>query len=771
MATRKSTGNSKKSLKTTKATPRSSQSGVSKAVNPTQARPPLDKPAEIKNKNATGSPGQSNLTDQHKAAPLKTKDAPDLKTDIPEATIAASQENPVPLLARLPRIPVTEIKPSFEDGLWPAKAVEGESFPIQATVFREGHDAYGAEAVLLDPEGQEVQRSRMYDVAPGLDRLEAWVKPTAPGDWSFRVDTWSDPYETWAHSASLKIAAGIDVELELEQGARLFERAASGKAIDNPTQQLPTSADKEALLQAAAALRNQTQTAQSRLSAGLHSSIRHIFRTSPLRDLFGSSRTYPLRVDREGALYASWYEIFIRSIGAYCDEFGKWHSGTLQTAAKDLPRIAQMGFDVVYLTPISPIGLTFRKGKNNALQAGADDPGSPYGIGSQAGGHDAIHPDLGDFSDFDAFVRQARCLGMEVALDIALQCSPDHPWVKQHPDWFTQRPDGSIAYAENPPKKYQDIYPLNFDRDPEGIYRAIRDLLEVWVEHGVTIFRVDNPHTKPVAFWQRLLAEFRQTHPEVLFLAEAFTRPAMMRTLAQVGFHQSYTYFAWRNDKAELESYFHEVAWDSSAYMRPSFWPTTHDILTQPMVEGGEAAFGLRAVLAATGSPLWGIYNGYELVENVQRPGFEEQIDNEKYQYKPRDYSSPLAQRMSLLLGNLNRIRRQHPALQRLRNLQIHRTSHPSLICYSRQLDAWESPTGKADQVIVVVNLDPHQCVSGEVYLDLGALKLAGGYDSTRPCMRVQDELDGAIYQWGAVNYVELNPQVRPAHVFGVSSL
>lgn len=688
------------------------------------------------------------------------------KAAAPKAA-AAKPLNLISPEARLARIPVTEVEPVFEDGLWPAKAVENESFPVRATVFREGHDALGAEVVLVDPQGKETMRSRMYDVAPGLDRLEAWIKPTSVGDWSFRVDTFCDPYQTWAKEASIKVQADQDVEMEFELGARLFERAANGEAVNNPAQQAPDAKSAARLLDAAKAMRDQSRPVQERLSVGLHSSIRGIFRAHPLRDLLESSRTYPLRVDRERALYGSWYEIFPRSIGAYKDQEGHWHSGTLRTAAADLPRIAGMGFDVAYLTPVHPIGTTFRKGRNNTLEATPEDPGSPYGIGSPEGGHDAIHPDLGDFDDFDYFVKKAKGLGLEVALDLALQCSPDHPWVKDHPEWFKHRPDGTIAYAENPPKKYQDIYPLVFDQDYRGLYNAVRDVIQKWIDHGVTIFRVDNPHTKPVQFWQEILAEFHHKHPEVLFLAEAFTRPAMMRTLAQVGFHQSYTYFTWRNTRKEIEEYFQEVAWESSPYMRPSFWPTTHDILTQVMVDGGIHAFKMRAVLAATGSPNWGIYSGYELIENVQRPGFEEQIDNEKYEYKPRDYSGETAQEMMGLLTTLNGIRRRHPALQRLRNLKIHETTHPGVVCFSRHLDAWESPTGVADTVIVVVNLDPHDTAIGAIHLDLSALKISG---SSSSCFKVRDELDGKVYDWGSANYFELNPYDRPAHIMSVEA-
>lgn len=674
----------------------------------------------------------------------------------------------VPDHARVTRIPATEVWPSIEDGLWPAKAVVGESFPVRATVFREGHDALAAEAILFDPTGEEVQRTLMRDIAPGLDRYEARLLATSTGVWSFAISTWSDPFATWSHDASVKIAAGIDTELMLEEGALLMERAAASMVATGEA----AEAARRTFTDAAAGLRDASASAQTRLSAGVHQQVRQAMRTFPLRDLEETTRRYPVQVDRERALYGSWYEIFPRSIGATCDEGGTWTSGTLRTAATDLDRIAEMGFDVAYLTPIHPIGMTMRKGKNNSLTASAGEPGSPYGIGAPAGGHDAIHPDLGTFDDFDYFVERAKELGMEVALDIALQCSPDHPWVSDHPEWFTKRSDGSIAYAENPPKKYQDIYPLNFDNDYEGLYQAIVDVIEVWIDHGVTLFRVDNPHTKPLRFWQEFLAQMRRDHPDVLFLAEAFTRPAMMRTLGAVGFHQSYTYFAWRTHKQEIEDYLVEVAHETAHLMRPTFWPTTHDILTAQMVEGGPAAFKQRAVLAATGSPTWGIYSGYELAENVQRPGFEEQNDNEKYEYRPRDYTQGTGPEISRLLATLNAARAKHPALQRLRNITIHETTHPEILCFSRHVEAWESPTGEADTVIVVLSLNPHDQVEGLVTLDVSALGLAGAAMGPGvPMMRVRDHLDGHDYAWGATNYVELNPWGRFAHVFSVESL
>ena len=676
-----------------------------------------------------------------------------------------------PTGGQIARIPVTEVFPSIEDGLWAAKAVEGESFPVRATVFREGHDRYAAEAVLIRPDGSEHMRVRMVDIAPGLDRYEAWLRPGEPGDWSFHIETWADPYETWCHDASIKVAAEVDTELMLEEGARLLERAIVGKAAHNPTQAKLDPKNAQSLREAIDMLRDKSKSAQTRLSAGLHSRIRHIMRKYPLRDLAGRSRSYPVQVDRERALYGSWYEIFPRSIGAHWQD-GEWVSGTLRTAADIVPRVAQMGFDVVYLTPVHPIGTTFRKGKNNTLEASPSDPGSPYAIGALEGGHDAIHPDLGTMEDFDFFVSKAKEAGPEVALDFALQCSPDHPWVSEHPEWFSKRADGSIAYAENPPKKYQDIYPLNFDNDPKGTYEAVYAVAEQWIAHGVTIFRVDNPHTKPLAFWQRFLKQMHEEHPNIIFLAEAFTRPAMMRALGGLGFHQSYTYFAWRTTKEDLQDYFKELANDTAHLLRPAFWPTTHDILTPQMWTGGRAIYAIRAVLAATGSPTYGIYSGYECIENVPRPGYEENNDNEKYEYKNRDFEAAEQLGIAPLIRSLNRIRKAHPALQRLRNIHIHETSSPNLLAFSKHVSAEESPTGSADTVLVVVNLDPHNTARGMVSVDIPALGLAlPPAEGGRPVMRVRDELDGRTYEWGSSNYVDLWPNGKVAHVFSVEAL
>lgn len=687
----------------------------------------------------------------------------------------------------LTRIPAIEVFPVVEYATLPAKATELEAFPIRATVFREGHDHYGADAVLITPESKEHSRTRMYDIAPGLDLLEAWTMPDHPGNWSFRIETWSDPWATWEHDAGVKINSGIDAELMCEEGAQLLERVRDGRAkISKRPPRVPSyqrlKPDKlaaEQLQIGIDALRDTSANPLSRFAIATSSAIQNVVQEYPLRDLLEATEKFPLQVDRRSALYGSWYEVFPRSVGAFQREDGTWKSGTFKALEGSLERISNMGFTVLYLTPVHPIGTTFRKGRNNALEARPADPGSPYGIGSELGGHDALHPDLGTWEDFDALVKAADEHGMEVALDIALQASPDHPWVKEHPEWFTTRVDGSIAYAENPPKKYQDIYPLNFDNDPEGIYQAIVDLIEKWISHGVRIFRVDNPHTKPIPFWQRFLAHMQQTHPDVLFLAEAFTRPAMMRTLGMVGFQQSYTYFAWRTTKTEIEEYFDEVATKTAHLIRPAFWPTTHDILTPQMTTGGTAIFATRAILAATGSPTWGIYTGYELVENVQRPGFEEQIDNEKYEYRPRNWENAELFGISLLLEKLNRARAKHPALKQLHQISIQGTSSDQIVCFSKHVPARFSPSGEDDTVIVVVSLDPTSEVSGTVYLDPTTLWAPDTKDPGNPASRwvtqplnldLVDELDGQNYRWGSQNFVKLSPWDRMGHVFWVRS-
>ncbi|WP_124055442.1 maltotransferase domain-containing protein [Arcanobacterium ihumii] len=675
--------------------------------------------------------------------------------------LASTQPQVAPFY-QIGRIPIIDVSPSLENGAWPAKATVNESFPVQATIFREGHDLFGAECVLEDVDGNVVQTAPMKDVAPGLRRYEGWLTPTKPGAYSFFIRAWSDPVATWVHNAQIKVDAGIDIDLVFLEAQQWLKRAK-----DNcPESNLHYSIFSDALT----TVKDASLTPSERLSVATSSDVSAALEKFPVRDFVTESAHFPLFADRERALVGSWYEIFPRTTGCHFDhKTMTWVSGTLATATKELDRISEMGFDVVYLTPVHPIGTTNRKGKNNTLDAKPEDPGSPYAIGSKDGGHDAIHPDLGTFADFDDFTARAHELGMEVALDIALQCSPDHPWVTEHPQWFTNRADGTIAYAENPPKKYQDIYPLNFDNDPEGIYQEIKRVLELWVSHGVTIFRVDNPHTKPLDFWQRLLGYFRQAHPEVIFLAEAFTQPPMMQTLGMIGFHQSYTYFAWRNEKEEIEEYLEEISRESDSRIRPAFWPTTHDILTPYMQRGGIPAFHIRAILAAMGSPTWGIYSGYELAENIARPGAEEQIDNEKYEFKERNYQAAEHNGIAKLLRDLNAIRAQHPSLRRLRNVTIHPTTNEKILCFSKTIRPEEN-NGHEDSVIVVINLDPYASRDATINLDLSALGAQARWDAGA-VLEVRDELSNETYLWNDHPYVRLDPHGRVAHILNVKVL
>ncbi|MGD0926157.1 MAG: alpha-1,4-glucan--maltose-1-phosphate maltosyltransferase [Streptosporangiaceae bacterium] len=677
------------------------------------------------------------------------------------------------------RIPILDVEPVLECGRRPAKAVTGETFEVSATVFREGHEMLGAGVVLRGPGGQRSPLTPMHELAPGTDRYGAEVTVTAEGPWHFQVEAWGDPIAHWRHDAAIKVPRGLESELMLSEGALLFERAArgvrgtarpgqaalAGERWANAAQAAQSArAARAALRQVAAQLRDRALPPWDRLAAASVPEVLAILAQYPMRDLVTRSARYPVIVHRQRALYGAWYEFFPRSEGVEIDPMGyrEPRSGTFRSAARRLDAVADMGFDVVYLPPIHPIGTTARKGANNVLQAAPGDPGSPWAVGGPEGGHDAVHPDLGTLADFDAFVGRTRELGMEVALDLALQTSPDHPWVTEHPEWFTKRADGRIAYAENPPKKYQDIYPVNFDHDPGGIYAEVLRIVRHWMAHGVRIFRVDNPHTKPLSFWERFLAEIASTDPDVLFLAEAFTRPAMMAALAKIGFHQSYTYFTWRNSAAELSDYLRELSGPAAAYMRPNFFTNTPDILHEYLQHGGPPAFKIRAVLAAMLSPSWGIYSGYELCEGTPvRPGSEEYLDSEKYQYRPRDWEQ--AQQgpagIAPYIARLNAIRKAHPALHWLRNLRFHHVDQPELICFSKR-DPQEE-----DTVLVIVNLDPHQPREATVWLDLPALGLESNADFV-----ITDELSGQTFRWGRANYVHLDPGYEPAHIFQVKT-
>lgn len=673
------------------------------------------------------------------------------------------------------RINVMDITPAEERGIFPARVELGEPFEMTAQVFIEGRTKVGATAIVRNPRGKETMRRAMTCVNPGLDRwtvmvkcgehsdLKPWEDGYAAvkrqlGEWTVTIEGWEDAYVSWLHDARIKVRVMDDVDNALNSGAELLARWAA-----TPDAGL-TARDRKTLEKAAETMADQTLSAEDRLAAGDNPTIAALHETHPLRDGISPSQPQRFKVERPKSSFAAWYQFFPRSEGATIDpNTGKIIQGTLKTSMAGLERAAAEGFDIVYLPPVFPIGVTNRKGRNNTLVAGPDDPGSPFGIGSELGGHDTVDPLLGTMDDFKALCQRAHELGLEIALDFALQCSPDHPWVKAHPNWFRHKPDGSIAFAENPPKKYQDIYPIDFNADMPGIEKEVERIMNLWIEAGVTIFRIDNPHTKPVRFWQDVIAAVTKKHPEILFLAEAFTRPGMMRALSYVGFTQSHCYFPWRNTKDELEEYLPVTNGDDGYYQHNTFWPTTPDILTAYVRDNGVAGHCVRAVLAAMGSPSWGIYNGYELIENKQRPGFEEQIDNEKYEVKVRDWSKAKQYGVAEMLTALNKIRRAHPAALSYHNLTALPTSDPNILAFARHTPAELTGTGQADTLIVVVNLDGHNAHQSMIHLELSEL----GLPTDRP-LNVRDELTGREFQWGWDNYVSLAPWADVAHILSV---
>jgi starch synthase (maltosyl-transferring) len=654
---------------------------------------------------------------------------------------------------RIGRIPIRDLAPVQPGDTWPAKAYAGEVVPFSATVFKEGHDLLGAELVLVSPAGIRSAQP-MVDLGFGSDRWEARALVDSEGDWRWSIRAWVDEWATWLHNAELKVPAGVDVELMLLIGRTLLKRA----AIANP--------GNAALEQAQKAIAAKRQTPSERLAAA--AAVTPLIEASPLAALTTESEQRVLHVERTRAGVGSWYEFFPRSEGAKKNRDGSWKSGTFRSAARRLPEVAAMGFDVLYLPPIHPIGVSFRKGPNNTLTAGEHDPGSPWAIGSADGGHDAIHPDLGSEADFRYFVGATKRAGLELAIDLALQASPDHPWVTEHPEWFTTLPDGSIAYAENPPKKYQDIYPLNFDNDFWGLSREVLRIVRHWIGLGVRIFRVDNPHTKPLRFWEWLIAEVTSEYPDVVFLAEAFTAPAMISALGQIGFQQSYTYFTWRNTKRELEEFLTEISKRDVAFFRPNLFVNTPDILSEYLQFGGVPAYKVRAAIAATASPSWGVYAGYELYENVARAGSEENIDNEKYEYKPRSFAKAEAEGRSLApyLTRLNEIRREHPALRQLRNLELHWSDDPAILVYSKYLapEPRLSGASEGDAIIVVANVDPHSVRETTIHLDPRMFGIMGGQS-----FEVTDLITGQTFTWSTDDYVRLDAFVEPVHILSVN--
>ena len=750
----------------------SSRSATSHSDDKTEAK-------SATRRTSSGKQSTSRTTSPRKRTTAKT---PRASRTMKAATAAAvangevpAQSIPVADPSQFGRIAVMDVTPNEESGRFPARVELGEPFKVTAQVFIEGRTKVGATAIVRNHRGKEMQRLPMTCTNPGLDRWEVMltcgehsdVKPWQPefaaikrqlGEWSVTVEGWEDTYKSWLHDAAIKVKVNDDVENALESGAQLLERWA--KTADAKL----SAAQRKTLVAAAATMKDTSLTPEDRLAAATSEPVAQLHLTNPLRDGVSPSQPQRFLVQRPESSFAAWYQFFPRSEGAYVDpETGKIVQGTLKTSVSGLERAKAEGFDIVYLPPIFPIGKTNRKGRNNALEAGPDDPGSPFGIGSELGGHDTVDPLLGNMDDFKALVAKAHELGLEIALDFALQCSPDHPWVKQHPDWFRHKPDGSIAFAENPPKKYQDIYPIDFNADMPGIEKEVERVLELWINAGVTIFRIDNPHTKPVRFWQDVIAAVTKKHPEILFLAEAFTRPGMMRALSYVGFTQSHCYFPWRNTKEELGKYLETTNGDDGYYQHNTFWPTTPDILTAYVRDNGIAGHAVRAVLAAMGSPSWGIYNGFELIENKQRPGFEEQIDNEKYEVKVRDWSAADKYGIAELLTNLNRVRREHPKAFSYHNLTVLESSDPNILAFARHTPAELTGTDKPETLIVVVNLDGHEAHQAMVHLELPDYGIDPKWGA-----HIHDELTGRDFAWSWDNFVSLAPWADVAHIFTV---
>ncbi len=639
------------------------------------------------------------------------------------------------------RVVIDAVRPVVDAGRFAIKRVDGERVVVEADIFADGHDELSA-----------LLRYRRGDLEPWIevpmqlvvnDVWRAEFQVDGAGEYFYTVQAWVDRFKSWRHSIEKKIAAEQDIAIDLLTGAELVALGAQ-RANGN---------DRQSLERFAAELRDNPQQAAQQALANELSAL--MTKYPERRWAVTYDKELRVSVDREKARYSTWYELFPRS----CAPQAGAH-GTLKDCIGRLPYIASMGFDVLYLPPIHPVGQSFRKGKNNTLSVTADDVGSPWAIGSPEGGHKAIHPQLGTLEDFHLLIKKAAELGIEIALDIAFQCTPDHPYAKEHPDWFRQRPDGTIQYAENPPKKYQDIYPIDFESDDwEALWQELKSVLIFWCEQGVRIFRVDNPHTKAFPFWEWVIAEIKKQHPDTLFLAEAFTRPKVMYRLAKIGFTQSYSYFAWRNTKAELTEYFTELTQSEvKQYFRPNLWPNTPDILTEYLQFGGRPAFMARLVLAATLGANYGIYGpAYELCEHVARePGSEEYLNSEKYEIKHWDWDR--SDSLKEFIGRVNRIRRENPALQSDQSLRFHQVDNEELICFSKQTE------DRTSAIVVVVNLDPHHSQSGWVELDTAALSL-----EPRQPYQMHDLLTNARYLWhGARNFVQIDPQSVPAQIFRV---
>ena len=634
---------------------------------------------------------------------------------------------------------IESLTPAVDCGRYPVKREVGAILEVEADIFKDGHDVLVAYLKYRRPGERAWRETPMRHV--DNDRWAGAFTLEVLGRYHYTIEALAEPFRSWLADLEKRHEGGQDLASALGEGVVLI-RAAAERA---------TGDDRRALSRYAGRIEHAVTPAETVALAGEPElgalMARHIDRT----EATWAERELEVVVDRERARFAAWYEFFPRS-GVSVDR-----SATFKEAEAQLTRAAAMGFDIVYLPPIHPIGRAHRKGRNNALVAAPGDPGSPWAIGSVDGGYTAVHPDLGTLDDFDRFVEAARRLGLEVALDFAIQCSPDHPWVREHPEWFFHRPDGTIKYAENPPKKYQDIYPLNFQcEDPRPLWEEMRRILEFWIGHGVRTFRVDNPHTKPVKFWEWLIRAVEDAHPEVIFLAEAFTRPKMMQVLAKAGFTQSYTYFTWRNDKQELIDYLTEITTPPVAeYFRGNFWPNTPDILHETLQRGGRPAFKTRLGLAATLSSLYGIYSGYELCENVARePGSEEYLNSEKYEYKVRAWDAP--GNLVEYVTRINRIRRENRALHGYRNLRFYLSDDPHILFFGKMTPA------RDNVVFVAANLDPFAAHAGLVDVPIAEL----GIDAHQT-YRMRELVGDQSYEWrGPRVYVELNPEIEPVQIF-----
>jgi len=642
----------------------------------------------------------------------------------------------------LPRVVIEQVTPQIDGGRYPIKRLEGDVVRVTAAIFKDGHDLITARVLYRrrgEAKWREVPLSYDYDT----DIWTADVRPDSLGVWEYTVEAWPDHFRTWQEELKKRLSADQDVSSELLQGAVLLEEASHHAQPPHVKE----------LTEAAKRLANSELPLQARLDVALSAEV--LAATyGPLRkgDAARCEQILEMIVDRRLAGIGAWYELFPRSQGT---QPGK--HGTFADMERRLPEVAALGFDVIYVPPIHPIGSTHRKGRNNARVCEPTDVGSPWAIGGPEGGHDAVHPELGTMADFERMVRKANELGLEIAIDFALQCSPDHPWVKDHPQWFFVRPDGTLRYAENPPKKYEDIYPINFwCEDKDRLWQTCVDLLLFWVQRGVRIFRVDNPHTKPLAFWEWAIARVREKHPDVIFLSESFTRPNRMNSLAKLGFSQSYTYFTWKNSWWELRDYMTQLTQSEMVqYYRPNFFTNTPDILHEYLQRGGRSAFRVRLLLAATLAATYGIYSGFELCENVPvRPGSEEYLDSEKYEIRVRDWNAP--GNINQDVARLNRIRRENPALQRLDNLTFVPTDYENILAYLK--------SAPGNDLIVIVNLDPHTVHETKVHLPLSQLGLVEGQ-----VFEVEDLLTGIRYTWsGSTNYVRLDPHERVGHVLRI---